>query len=409
MDTSDLCQAELKILDALSLLQSKPSMAPRLHVLHWSGSHMMYANLFAGPFLQAVNLQSLGLTGVDHWDAPATLANVIHSSPVIESLRVLDILGKQTSRTLATLDSTSWSKLRLLDLQTDTSPEFVPILGRLPVLEDLQINFGSRSGHPGFIPSPSEPLFPRLKSLRAFGTDLSSIPIQLLLGHGSAPHLTGISLMAEDDEPTAYFLQDWFTTFLSNRPALRDISVFVPTVELTLESQATLDTIQPLFTLKKLVNLAITLPFALDDNALSAIAKGWPSLQILDLGGTNHPHYHTSVTLSGIVQLVANTPRLENLSLNFDASDVAAAWKDRQDIEGACVHLRELCAGGSRILDAPAVAKFLGNVFPRVRVTEDDPNIWDADIDPDGIHYREKWRHVRALLRASVVAADAAT
>lgn len=269
--------------------------------------------------LQAANLKSFGFNR-DDGEASETLANLIHSSPIIERVVVYDGLGKQTSRTLATLDSTSWSKLRLLDLETDTSPEFVPVLGRLPLLEALNINPGTRTQHPSFKASPSGPLFPRLTLLRAFGTDLGSTPTRLLLCPESAPRLTDLTLIAEDDTPTANYLQVCFSTFLSNRPALTDVTVFVPTVRLSPESQATLDTIQPLFGLKGLTNLTVSLPFALNDVALRTIPKTWPSLQTLNLGGKNQPHHRTDVTLGGLTHLVANSPRMRHLTLNFDDS-----------------------------------------------------------------------------------------
>lgn len=400
--TSDLCRAELKILDILSLLYAKPSMAPQIRVLHWVGSHLLYANLFVGPFLQAADLRSFHFDHDHDGDAPATLANLIHSSPSIESVVMFDGTGSRTSRTLATLDSTSWAKLRVLDLQGRTSPEFVPTLGRLPVLEALHLNFGDNSGHSSSNPSPLEPLFPRLTLLCVFSAGLNSIPIQLLLGPGSSPQLTDLTLIAEDYAPTAYFLQDWFTTFLSNRLGLTEITVFAPTVRLPLECQATLETIRPLFALKKLVNLTVSFPFALNDATLRTIAKTWPTLRTLNLGGTNQPYHHTDVTLGGVVRLVANNPFLRDLTINFDASDVATARKNGADIKSTCAHLRELWAGGSRILNAPSVAKFLRIVFPRVRVMEDDPGTWDEYEDPDGTRHRKGWLRVDALLEASV-------
>lgn len=275
---SQLCPAELDILQALSVLQLNPSMTPQLRALHWSGSHLLYVNLFVGPLLQAFRLDP-SCDAADG-DAATTLANVIHSSPDIEDVNVNNLRGQQTSRTLATLDSTSWNKLRTLNLRTSTSPEFVPILGRLPVLDSLKIKFGQSATHPNFKA--------RLTLLSAFVADLALIPVRVLLGAGSTPRLTELSLIMENDVPTAASLQECFMTLSTgNHPAVKDITASTPLPPSPdmLDFQATLSTIQPLFAFKGLIFLFVELPFMLDDAELLVLTKAWPSLETLDLGG----------------------------------------------------------------------------------------------------------------------------
>lgn len=398
MKTSQLCPAELDILDVLSVLQLKPSMTPRLRVLRWSGSDPLYANLFVGPSLRIFELESPG--GGDGDAGAATLANVIHSSPDVETLDVMYKPGRQTSRVLAMLDATSWYRLRELCLMTETSSEFVPILGRLPVLDALYIKFEKSTKPPNVESSSPGSLFPRLTSLHVFSADLASIPTQLLFGAGNALRIADLCVNIDGHIPTATSLQECFATllFASNRTALTQISVLIPTVESSLDMQdfqATLSTIQPLFALKGLTFLSVGLPFMLDDAGLLVIAKAWPSLSALHLGGQSQRYHHSDVTLCGLVHFIAGVPDLDFLTLNFDACDVAGAWDGCEGVEVKSYLL--LWPGGSRILDASAVSKFIDEMLPDVELCQDDEDSWDEQGDPEGFVYRAAWMRVDEL------------
>lgn len=362
-------EADLNILKTLNVLQLKPPLAPNLRVLCWMKSPLSYASLFIGPSLQSVTLSTIGPDPNDSWAISVALVNIIQASPTIESLVVHDFNCEQTTHIRpATVGLTSCSRLRRLHLLRSISPDLVPILGQLPVLEELQLKFGDNSGHPSLEHSTSEPLFPRLKSFHALGADLASIPVEWILDPRNAPLLTELTFAATDNKLTADFLQNWFTKFC-DRMALTALDVFIPAVELPPGSRATLETIRPLFALEGLVNLNVSFPFALNDDALGVIAETWPKLQTLNLGGRDRPFHSTDVTLCGVVRLVANSLSLRDLTINFNASDVAAA---RKSYEGrACPHLRGLWAGNSCILDEDSVAAFLRKVFPRVRMKWD--------------------------------------
>lgn len=206
-------QLDLNILQVLSLLQLKPPLAPKLRVLFCMELPLSYANLFIGPSLQAVTLSVGPDPNInDSLAISVALVNIIQASTTIKSLVVNDFHYEQTTHIgPATGVLKSWSGLRRLHLFRPISPDLVPILGQLSVLEELRLDFGDNSGHPSLEHSPSEPLFPRLKSFQALGADLASIPIEWIPDLHNAPLLTQLAFAAKKKKPTADFLQNWST------------------------------------------------------------------------------------------------------------------------------------------------------------------------------------------------------
>lgn len=398
-----LSQDELKILDVFASLPSRPSLAPQLRVLYWGDLLAAYANLFVGPTLRAVSLVSLEKSD----DVCGVLANLIHCSPALERVEIHSPRDSQTSHALVTLDPTSWSRLRTLRLAGEIPPGSAAILGRLHGLRTLYVCFGGGDvTPPGLEAITSNHLFPLLVTLKALGSSPASIPIQLLLGGDSAPHLKCLVLGWISAPPNALYLKECFQ-LVRNRPRLRELSIYAQPIQLspdTLELQATVDTIQPLFALKNLEDLTIYVPFALDDDALQTIAGAWPAMITLTLGG-EQPYHRTNVTLCGLAHFVLNSPSLRHLALSFDASDVQMAWDGCRDIEYVCERLRRLWPGTSRIVDSSAVAGFLGNIFPRMRIMEDEGIfIQSGGLDPEGSRHRRRWARAGTLLRPSTTA-----
>lgn len=251
-----LIQDELKILDVFASLPSRPSLAPQLRVLDWGDLLVAYANLFIGPTLRAVSL----VAHEKNDDVCGVLANLIHCSPALERVEIRSPHDSQSSHALVTLDLTSWSRLRTLRLAGQIPPGFAAILGRLPALRTLYVCLGGDDvTPPGLEATTSNRLFPLLVTLEVLGSSPASIPIQLLLGGDSAPHLECLILGWIGAPPHALYLKECFQ-LVRNRPSLRELSIYAPPIQLspdTLELQATLDTIQPLFALKNLEDLKI--------------------------------------------------------------------------------------------------------------------------------------------------------
>lgn len=112
--------------------------------------------------------------------------------------------------------------------------------------------------------------------------------------------------------------------------------------------------------------------------------------------------FHSNITLCGLVHFIAETPHLQDLTLNFDASDAVAAWDSCEDVEITCKQLY-LWPGGSRILDASAVSNFLDKTIPCIELEEDDG--WGEHEDPEGFKYRREW--VRVALHGASSDSDA--
>lgn len=401
VSSQDFCKraTELKILNLFGLLRK--SVAPRLRVLNWTARHVLYVNHFVGPSLKTVivNFTDWGKNEDDQ--ASGLIANLIHFSPALVNLVLAEDFGTRISGALAMLEPTSWSKLRVLCLESYVSPQIVPTLGNLPALETMEIRFIDNEEHHSPNTTSSKSLFPRLTSLQLSAANLTSIPTQFLLGPGNAPRLIELTLYMTDDVPVASSLRECFATLLSRRLGLTRITVLAPPMRLspqTVQDRATLGTIEPLFALKGLSDLTVSLPFTLDNAALLSIAEVWPSMEVLNLLGQDQPYSRTDVTLGGLAHFVAKCPSLRHLTLNFDASDVGSAWAPSCE-DKPCPQLCELDAGASRILDARATAGFINSMFPSAWLVEGgSEGFWERPDAPEGVVYREKWRSVDRLL-----------
>lgn len=401
MSSQDLCSTELRILNLFGLLRK--SVAPRLRVLNWTATHLVYANYFVGPSLKAMIVNFTDREKNEDGEASVLIANLIHFSPALENLVLAEDFGTGISDALATLEPTSWSKLRVLSLESYVSPQIVPTLGNLPALETMEIRFIDDEEHHSPNTTSSKSLFPRLTSLQLSAANLTSIPAQLLLGPGNAPRLIELTLYMTDDIPVASSLREFFATLLSRRLGLTRITMLAPPMRrLSPRYRATLGTIEPLFALKGLSDLTIpSHPFTLDNAALLSIAKVWPSMEVLVLGGQDQPYHDTDVTLGGVAHFVAKCPFLQHLTLNFDASDVGSAGASCNP----CPQLCELNAGASQIFDTHAVAHFIDSMFPSASLVEaDSEGLWEDADDPEGDVYRERWRSVDGLLSTLSVA-----
>ncbi|KAJ7438137.1 hypothetical protein B0H11DRAFT_2105828 [Mycena galericulata] len=134
--------------------------------------------------------------------------------------------------------------------------------------------------------------------------------------------------------------------------------------------------------------------FNLDDGVISQLARAWPNLEFLTFLHHELPRVAPRVTLAGLRDLARHCPRICRLQIEVDALVVPPI----QTHAGTPVQtsLVRWDAGWSTISNAPAVADFLYDIFPRLPTVHLSVS---ATIEGD-VRTTELWREVGFALAA---------
>ncbi|KAH7909403.1 hypothetical protein BJ138DRAFT_1102715 [Hygrophoropsis aurantiaca] len=159
-----------------------------------------------------------------------------------------------------------------------------------------------------------------------------------------------------------------------------------------------LEIIRPLFHYRHLqkVNLTAFCASHMDDIALKEMAKAWPQLIQLGLGGAPSYIADPFFTFTGITSLLKRCKHLTNLTLTFD-TDTAVSVTAEIPAGGNIVNTNVVAihVGYSSIKDPVPVAVHLSAIFPNLTSIA----ISDDDEERDEISRRRAgWDQVRKLL-----------
>ncbi|KAF8134673.1 hypothetical protein K438DRAFT_1997714 [Mycena galopus ATCC 62051] len=116
------------------------------------------------------------------------------------------------------------------------------------------------------------------------------------------------------------------------------------------------------------ITLEASVGFDIDDAMAWDIARAWPRLTELKLSAARHVHYPSHMTLLGLKAFATHCPALESLAITFDASAAPSSDGSAEAISPQ-LRLTDIDIGTSPITDPPAVAKFLGVLFPNLANT----------------------------------------
>jgi hypothetical protein len=169
-------------------------------------------------------------------------------------------------------------------------------------------------------------------------------------------------------------------------------------------SKITLNTLSPLFPFTNLSDIQITLDESveLNDAELRTVAKAWPNLRILRLFERTTT-WSPRVTLFGLLSLLALCPKLEELTLRMDASElpIFAQLKDMKPSP----HLHSLDVCTSPLKDVPGMVAFLALAIPRLRslsfgwrYSSQLDQLVDMHLTMGNFFYLARWKNVCKIL-----------
>lgn len=168
-------------------------------------------------------------------------------------------------------------------------------------------------------------------------------------------------------------------------------------------------TLSPLFQCRNLEHVTINISYghaAIDNALLQEIASAWPRLRYISL----HPYYHdllwhSRANLGGLIHLALHCRSLQSVDLQFDISLPSTAMYP--DKETRCESLTQLFVSQSHVSDPVAVATFLGDVFPNLRLCHhyfvrtsmlfEDPK--DEQSPDSFMEMAKRWKIVDEMLK----------
>ncbi|KZP25523.1 hypothetical protein FIBSPDRAFT_855705 [Athelia psychrophila] len=135
---------------------------------------------------------------------------------------------------------------------------------------------------------------------------------------------------------------------------------------------------EPLTHLRRLV-LDTTLPPCLNDADMEILARWWPKVEHLELGGLVsdlncvHPDSTNRTTLACLHSFAKWCTRLETLVLNLDVT----AYPSDAQCGVAQTSLRNLALGSTLAPEPADLARYLGRVFPALEIVDGIPKFED--------------------------------
>ncbi|KAJ7168709.1 hypothetical protein C8R46DRAFT_1268164 [Mycena filopes] len=385
---------------------------PNLKSLSWTAVGQAYSpflHLFMSPDLETISMRRL--SGDAHLSLLPSLA--IHS-PRLKSVTIFTTRQPQGQSEHTTMIR-SLVYLEKLDVPSLDQSAFTH-LSELPGLTSFSIRVG-----PHFVPvhGPSDtPTFPALRqislpntppaflfvlltmisarSLRSFHVVTSSSPtraettrLYALLAACSHPHeFTDVSV---ETQPSP---APFFGTQILDEP--------IPTTALL-----------PLLQFRNLSRICLAPPagFDLDDAFLTDLARAWPAVLSLRLGGSEDEivsYYRrppSRVTLRGLRALAHGCPVLHTLALPFNALIVPTLAPD-EPLPSPPSSLSDLVLYDTPLADPGAVAAYLGVIFPMlsdIRTAAFDEHD-DADVEEEAYALDALWGQVNEIVTSSSAA-----
>ena len=165
-------------------------------------------------------------------------------------------------------------------------------------------------------------------------------------------------------------------------------------------------TIAPLlsFTRLKFVSFTSLFGFNLDDETVDAMARSWKDLEKLKVGSFWQPQppqpLPPRTTWKSLVSMAKHNPRLEELTLPFDATTITEQLHTRssvipwKDIRNDALQTLDVCRSP---IDCPSVvAQLISDLFPNLERISVTPELEQKKDSRNG-----KWAEVEELLRVA--------
>ncbi|KAJ7113132.1 hypothetical protein C8R44DRAFT_984931 [Mycena epipterygia] len=157
--------------------------------------------------------------------------------------------------------------------------------------------------------------------------------------------------------------------------------------------------LKPLFSFSNLIKVSLSHPagFDLDDAVVGDMACAWPRIKSLLLSSDRSHRITPRVTLEGVYAFAKHCPRLQVLSMNFDATEVPEIIINA----GNRVSQNSLVrfdVGYSHISTPRPVAEFLSTVFPALETIDTLYQQFLQHTDEQVVASHEGWKEVEAAL-----------
>jgi hypothetical protein len=356
-------------------------------------------------------------TDANGWSNDAVAAEYLEAVAQITSLQHLDLRGMALGDYRISRALTSMKSLRVLSLTTgkSLSPNTLAAITDFPCLNELEVHAGHIDANelPDSMTTRETPLFPALKVLQI----RAQAPLVALLFQKMP--INNLKCLIIEAEQPAQAPSTWKLA-LCLIPAiatdsLRELAIehhidSIIETDLDLNNMTSLSNLPgfrndfTIAALRPLAKLPHLQRFILDSNVtpdlcdadIEEVAKWWPDIEHLDLGGLlssihclQHPR-KSQLSLKCLETLSRLCHRLQSLIVNLDIEleetiDVAAP-----EVPWPSSHpLRYLTMGSISAPEPLRLSQYLLKLFPSL-------------IDVDGIATHEKeWRMVQSILHAS--------
>jgi hypothetical protein len=310
----------------------------------------------------------------------------------------------------------SLSSLRTISCNITCDSQTLRYLSYLPFLRSLTVYLPKRLAQEDLLDSSSN-ILPFL-AVRHLGISVASIADagEFLRVIPSSSGLESLSITFDRMVPTPEQLHavfevmqrssfcDTLTTF-----ALWDHIRFLGFDEDSPPHSLDAHTLSPLLQCRNLERVTINISYehaAIDNPLLKEIALAWPCLRDISLHLCHNARlWHSKANLQGLSYLTQYCHSLQSVSLQFDVSLPATTMYPDKGIR--CESLTRLDVSHSHVSDPLAVATFLADVYPNLKLrhscfirTGPREDLSDDEQSPEYIEMATHWKDVVQMLEA---------
>ncbi|KAJ7454325.1 hypothetical protein B0H11DRAFT_1875330 [Mycena galericulata] len=361
---------------------------PNLRGLHWyhSGPQFQYIHLFLASSITSISFNAATYGPAEY----SFLSKLGQDYPMLKDMLIQSGEIQPISDSMRTLTSIESISVRSVD------QEAFQHLCRLPTLTSLFLTLLSPSLP--LLPSADIRLFPVLRKL-SLGV-YESGDMTCLLERCDQTPLTSLNIYME--RSTAAETHNLFTSLSTSvsHTSLTHLSLFQ-----NIRSQPDIpirgQSLHPLLSFTNLLSITLIMLVEIDlDNAtISDLARAWPHIEQLALS-SHYPSTSRRATLQCLHSFAGFCPRLTNLTINFDGTDL---------VQGIDCHvlqhaLTKLNVVFSPISTAMPVAQFISAMFPNLRKVDTargdqgQEDWYGLEHIEEAIRFHRLWKEVESLL-----------
>ncbi|KAJ3534015.1 hypothetical protein NMY22_g7098 [Coprinellus aureogranulatus] len=387
--------------------RSKPgALSPNIKTLHWPlGLQALtevaasYISLFVGD-----DLLKLSLISRNFPLSPLCRTELLLIGERLNNLKNLtfDCVPAAPSFCERFITAYSWHNLESLEVATisQDSLDKIVLLPRLAELklgsqQDLTPRYNRFAQGPTYLHPPG---FSSLKKLTLDNVESISVVIALLQHLSPGNKLQDLTVYAQSTTPASLDeIRVLFATIKEhcNPLTLEDVSLTLDSeavTEETVEVDVDEETdISPLFSFPRLKSIFIWSLHRLrfGPPQIREIIASLPvleSLAVAEFGSSNDTTVPPQVTFEHVAQLVHGMPRLQDIRLRFDATQIRG---DEMATGAPFTHLQSLDVDMSPILSPSRVSRWIRANFPRLHTLDHSHPVGNQSI------YATRWEAVQ--------------